>query len=33
MRGPLWEVYSAVRDYTTTGGIEISEAFLSLPSK
>ena len=33
MRGPLWEVYSVVRDFTTPGGIEIAEAFLSLPSK
>jgi len=30
---PLWDLFQAVRTYTTSGGVELSEAFLSLPSK
>ena len=33
LEDPLWKLYSAVRTFTTERGIEIAEAFLSLPSK
>ena len=30
---PLWQLYLAVRNFTTPTGTELAEAFLSLPSR
>jgi hypothetical protein len=30
---PLWQLYLAVRNFTTPTGNELAEAFLSLPSR
>ena len=30
---PLWDIYLTVRNYTTHGGAELAEAFVTLPSR